>query len=441
MLFTLTRDQYQKYKDIAGPCRQFILDKFPKLCSITDTFNRYFGAENVDIYGDGFKEKSLLLTIMEDYEERYKLVQRSLEEYFDNEFDACPRTGLFGDLAIYVRWPAVTVTNEREQSVVVRGLYAKVPLWPNGKLYEPFMLSRSTYTYEQYTSDYMHSHVQGIYEDPSHFMRPCLGTGPLIRTQSTLSSDSDSGLWDLFCVELDRYVHVESIAGVPYRYLNKIGASSLNELDYSGYRRENFRCINDSQDMKTLFIPFFKYVLAKKKMKFGFSGNYYTSALTETEWILNLSSEFLKYFALMTRLGRTTITQNRLLQDRLLIEVKLNNDKLYILGSNRRGRHNYRAFRDKHVLYFKGEDIRTTVDEPVNYSENTYYVLNPVLALTFLEQCLNYLNIYEHEKSKNVIQEETESLSRNSHDSSARSTVKNSFPDYPIGEKRVAVSL
>ena len=437
MLFTLTKDQYQRYKDTAGPCRQYILDKYPRLCSIVDTFNNYFGAENVDIYGNGFKQKSLLLRLLEDYEDSSP-EQESLEEYLEYRLT---RLSMFENLAIYVHWPSVTVTNERNQSVVVRDLYAKVPLFTNGKLIQGFQLTRATYSYEQYSSGYMHSHVNGIHPDPSEFMFPCLGTGPLIRTQNSLSSDVNSDLWDLFCAELDRYVHVESIAGVPYRHLDRIGTGVMNEVHYAGYRMTSFRYINANDNVKELFDTFFKYILVRKKMRFGFNEGMFISAYTNTQWILKLSNEFLKFFAIMTSLGKTDVTQTELLREGILKDVKASNDKLYTLSPSRRGMSNYRGFIGLHVLYFKGEDIKTHVDEPVNFIENTYYVLSPVLALAFLDQCLNYLNIYEHEKNKNVIQEESEVISGASDSSASGENHEDIRTNHPFGEKRVAISI
>lgn len=442
MLFTITRDQYHLYEGTAGPCRQYILNRFSKLCSIVDTFNRYFGAENVDISADGFKQKSLLLTMLEDYEESLRLIpDRTLEEFLDSEL-VDDRVGIFSNLAVYVHWPVVTVTNERGQSVVVTDLYAKVPLWPNGRLFQNFSLSRATYSYEQYSSDYMHSHVSGIGPVPSSFMYPCLGTGPLIRTQETLRFNENSDLWDLFCVELDRYVHVESIAGVPYRRLDRIGTRQLTQLCYDGYRILAIQPIGNNSNLKNLFEKFFKYVLIQKKMKFGYFNGMFVASCSDTEWILKLSKEFLKFFAMMKSAGKTTVELTRLIRDDLLIEVKRSNNVLYNLASRMRGSSNYAGFNDLHVLYFKGEDIRTHVDEPFETRDNTYYVLNPVLALGFLDQCLNYLNIYEHEKSKNVIQdikEEDQVVSGDTHDSVGRDKVKNTFPNYPLGEKRISL--
>ena len=444
MLFTITRDQYNKYKDTASYCRQYILDKYPRLCSVVNTFSRYFSPENIDIYADGFKEKSLLLTLIEDYEESCKLAPRSIEEYLNNELDPndifC---GIFVNLAIYVHWPSVIVTNEHNQSVVVNDLFAKVPVYTNGVLREKFRLSRATYSYEQYSSGYLHSHVPGINQDPSIFMKPCLGSGPLIRTQETLMSNTNEeyeDLWDLFCVELDRYVHVESVAGVPYRYLSKIGTSNLNQIFYDGYRNVSYLKINTDASLRKLFNRFFKYVLTRKKMRFGFSGGVFTSAYSKTDWILKLSKEFIKYTAMLKAANMFDTNLNELIRDSIIIEAKVNNGVLYDANSNTSGVANYLSFEGKHVLYFRGEDIKTHVESPLGVDNNVYYVLNPVIALGFLDQCLNYLNIYEHEKSKHTIQEETEVISGAS-DSDIRTASKNTFHNHPINQARISVSL
>lgn len=443
MLFTITREQYQNYIDVADTFRTYIIEKFPRLCEIVETFNGYFGASNVDIYGNTFEQKSLLLTLLERYDEFSDEISPTV--FLETQFEPCStsRQGIFTNLAIYVHWPSVTVTNEQGQSVVVTDLYAKVPISPQGVLAGRFTLTRATYPYDQYISGYMHSHVSGINSDPSVFMRPCLGSGPLNRTQDTLSSSiADTALWNLFCVELDRYVHVESIAGVPYRYLSKIGTTGVMRpisLNWSMIRL--IPPILRDSDLKNLFTSFFKYVLMRKKLRFAFSEGKYVQAYTTTEWILELSAAFLRYYALMKSMNKTEVTLNTLFSKEMLIEVKINNDGLYVVNSNNGLNSNYMYFTGLHVLYFKGEDILTNVSASSSIAENTYYVLNPGLAQTFLNQCLNYLNIYEHEKNKNVINEESEVISSDNNGSCGPHRGKNAFSEYPLGEKRIAINI
>lgn len=439
MLFTITRDQYQHYGENANIVRKYILDHYPVLCNTVETFNRYFGSERVDITADAFKEKSLLLKLLKMYEDNVEDI--SINEFLDRVFEGLisARVGIFQNLSIYVHWPSVTVTNERNQSVIVRDLYAMIPICPDGRLYERFTLSRATYPYDQYVSGYMHSHIAGINRDPSIFMRPCLGSGPLIRTQDTLNSYyGHDDLWDLFCVELDRYVHVESIAGKPYRYLDKIGTEQMPRITFEYYNRYQYlNMINCSEGLDILFKQFFKYVLIRRKMKFSFCNGMYLSSCNDTMFIMKLSKEFLKFFAMMKSAGKTGVVLETLLRHNILLDVKMNNGNLYSTTLTRSSMPNYLSFQGLHVLWFKGQEITTHVDEPSGQAENTYYVLNPAIAFSFKDQCLNYLNIYEHEKTRNIIQENQE----DEVSGGGSSRCKNPFPDYPVGEKRVLLCL
>jgi hypothetical protein len=179
----------------------------------------------------------------------------------------------------------------------------------------------------------------------------------------------------------------------------------------------------------------------RKKLRFAFSEGKYVQAYTTTEWILELSAAFLRYYALMKSMNKTEVTLNTLFSKEMLIEVKINNDGLYVVNSNNGLNSNYMYFTGLHVLYFKGEDILTNVSASSSTAENTYYVLNPGLAQTFLNQCLNYLNIYEHEKNKNVINEESEVISSDSNGSCSPHRGKNAFREYPLGEKRIAINI
>lgn len=438
MLFAITRDQYQKYGEKAVICRRYILDHYPALCDTVNVFNRYFGVSKVDICGALFEKQSLLLEILEEYEEEHPSGDYPIETYLQDVFDDVGnnREGIFEGLRIYVWWPEVTVTNEKGQHVVITDLYAMIPIRPDGSLWDYFKLSRATYTYEQYVSGYMHSHVNGINPNPASFMSPCLGSGPLNRTQSSLQSRDNVALWDLFCVELDRYVTVESVEGVPYRYLDRIGTALLRQL-HSGYgvhRSAVFAPMHNFSGIKDLFTKFFKYVLIRKKMKFSYSDGLYRMAYSHNECILKLSNAFIKFYSMMRSAGKTDVTIEDLLSNSVLLEVKKNGNELYTIGSPTQSNTSYRSFCNQHVLYFKGESIKTHVSDPVDFQDNTYYVIAPGIVRAFLDQCLNYLNIYEHEKDKNVIQESESG-------SGVSCGVKNSFVDYPVGEKRIALSL
>ena len=136
---------------------------------------------------------------------------------------------------IIVRFPHVTVTNEHERSVDIREVYVKLKIDHTGSLIGKFQLSRAHFPMSHIRSNYAHSHIPGIPSLDSPFLDPCLGSGPINNTINSLNVDFDEDLWNLFCLELQKYVGTESVSGVPYRYLEHIGvdrfSSSVNTFN------------------------------------------------------------------------------------------------------------------------------------------------------------------------------------------------------------------
>ena len=98
--------------------------------------------------------------------------------------------------------------------------------------------------------------IRWIYAQPCIFHQtPCTGRGPINSTLSTLAIGYDEAIWQLLCLELDRYVRVESIDGVPHYRLENIPAPEMGDakdkfpmrslggvVHYSGiFGREQFK--------------------------------------------------------------------------------------------------------------------------------------------------------------------------------------------------------
>lgn len=158
-------------------------------------------------------------------------IKQILEDYFTEEHvDCC----VLNAGAYFKIWfPVVTVTNENNQSTIVRDLFVKFDVNERGLLTKPFEMGRTTFTEDEIASRYLHSHCSGSLEHGvDRFFHCCLGSGPLISTISTLMSEFNEGIWMLFCGELDLYTKTESIAGVPYRRLDSIGSNYKCELNF-----------------------------------------------------------------------------------------------------------------------------------------------------------------------------------------------------------------
>ena len=143
------------------------------------------------------------------------------------------------DLLVY--WDKVTVKNENDETIEITDLYAKITLSNSHLLLESPKLMRTSFSQQQWDAGYIHSHVRtGNYS----WANPCLGRGALRSTITTLRSrEGDYDMWALFALELDRYVHIESLKGGPHIKMSAvIDDSEELTTDYM------FDAIYDSSD-------------------------------------------------------------------------------------------------------------------------------------------------------------------------------------------------
>ena len=215
---------------------------------VLEIFNHYYGEERVDIQAfptfEEFKECVYNSTITDilSWEvldirpsEYRKLADKTLLTVSDNlierVLEVLTDTSVvdylgrihFNGIFILVHFPRVKITNENDKFVYANHMYAKICVSYNGSMISRFTLNRAEYSYDHISSDYMHSHIPGIpLRNFTNFMSPCLGNGPIRGTISNLNREYDEDLWGLFCLELDKYIHTESIAGGPYRRLESI---------------------------------------------------------------------------------------------------------------------------------------------------------------------------------------------------------------------------
>lgn len=125
---------------------------------------------------------------------------------------------------IMVFFPEVTITNEKDESHLIRELWVRVPINDSGSMLGKFTITRTCLTDSEYNLGYFHSHanVRGYKECCLKFHNVCLGGTPLKDLCTTLNNNSDPTLWRMFCFELNRFVRTESLKGVPYIKLSSI---------------------------------------------------------------------------------------------------------------------------------------------------------------------------------------------------------------------------
>lgn len=305
----------------------------------------------------------------------------------------------FNGIFILVHFPHVRVTNEHDRFVDINHLWAKVKVSYNGTLNGGFTLNRSEYTLLHIRSRYMHSHISSIPTgDFTQFQNPCTGRGPINGTISALNRDYDEDMWNMFCLELSKYVTVESIAGVPYSYLEKLGT---NDMEVGVDRFITYLSPNYYESVITpdKFREFVRYFISSKKLKFNYVNGSYSIGMSLIEFIVLISNEFIKWYNDQFNKEELTAKFADLKIYDILRECIIDNGKIYY-DRGRNNVNNYAQYIGKKVCVFKGREITVDITDIAEVrNENKSIILNTQTALYILNIILKVLN-YRYGRNK-----------------------------------------
>ena len=305
----------------------------------------------------------------------------------------------FNDIFILVHFPHVRVTNEHNRFVDINHLWAKVKVMWDGTMSGRFTLNRSEYTLLHFRSHYLHSHISSIPKaDFTQFQNPCTGSGPINGTISTLNRDYDEDMWNMFCLELSKYVTVESVAGRPYHYLENLGTRDMQvgEDKFITYLFPNY-CVNDILSDK--FKEFVRYFINSKKLKFNYVNGSYSIGMSFIEFIVLISNEFIKWYNDQFNKGELTTKFEDLKKHGILRECIIDNGKIYY-DRNINNANNYTQYIGKQVCMFKGKEITVDITDITRVeNENKSIILDTQTALYILTTILKVLN-YRYGRNK-----------------------------------------
>lgn len=305
----------------------------------------------------------------------------------------------FNDIFILIHFPHVRITNEHDRFVDINHLWAKVRVMYNGTLSGGFTLNRSEYTMLHISSGYMHSHINSIpTNDFTSFQHPCTGTGPINGTISALNRDYDEDMWNMFCLELSKYVTVESIAGRPYKYLERLGTSNM-EMGIDRFitylSPDYYGSALGSGKLKEFVWDF----INSKKLKFNYVNGSYSIGMSLIEFIVLISNEFIKWYNDQFNKGSLTTEFAELKRRGVLKECIIDNGKIYY-DKGRNTVNNYAQYIGKKVCMFKGKEVTVDITDIAEVrNENKSIILNTQTALYILATILKVLN-YRYGRSK-----------------------------------------
>ncbi len=377
---------------------------YQKVHDIHDIFKNFFGEDNVDLqeYSKDYIRDCLSLYLrdnavkVEGAENTYEVSEVLLKRMEEN-YSSYKST-------IYVWWSQVTITNENDRSVNIQDLYAKIEVQMDGRIpYENagFLLNRATYPREQFLSNYMHSHIHYIPKSNfTQFMEPCLGKGPIKETIGTLKNEGDEVTWMLFCDELAMYVTVESLAGVPWKYLEQIGHS----------KQLISHCVftSASSTSKALTASFFKedtrafigYYLRHGHLTLCFRDGKFQCGMSYYDYIIDVSNAFIDYFN--TSFNPTEEKIRRCFNAGLLLHCKVRDGHFYsTLDSSQREA--LEAYQGKPVLTFKGRKICVSILDTDTSNATESIILDHGYAMYVLNNILRTINFrYKNEHIDNT---------------------------------------
>lgn len=253
-------------------------NNFTNVLKIEEILNDYFGEDKVDV---------LIPHTVEEIKNTFNFDSSITEEEINEYFKYFNNS-----ICITIYFPTVRVTNEYDKYIDITDLYVRFNITITGKMNGSFTMIRSSYSYNQYISGYCHSHTPqfSTFESAFRWKNPCLGSGPIKDTISILNTDFNKDLWSLFCLELDKYVHTESVAGVPYISMSRVSnQDSLYEISFSYHEQGNLTAI-DTYSLES----FIKYVIDSKELKFNYN-QLFDIAMDYKKQVLLISNLFVRY--------------------------------------------------------------------------------------------------------------------------------------------------
>lgn len=412
---SMSEENIKRFNESVHSLYNAITDKPLRVLSI---FNDFFGVDKVDMQGVWSEDRLRSWLEVEPitsylYRGNSNIASSDWDTYFtksimnlpQSEFEwalsslSCENTianiidSKFRNIFILVRFPHVRITNEHDRYVDINHLWAKIKITSNGTMNGGFTLNRSEYQAVHFMSDYMHSHISGIPKDDfTRFQSPCTGDGPINSTMSSLHREFDNDLWQLFCLELSKYVTVESIAGRPYKYLERIGTGNMDAGVSSFTVFNTPRYWNDSMGSQDKLKEFVKYFVQGNHLKFNYVNGSYSIGMSFIEFMVLISNEFIKWYNEQFNDKKVTATLESLKRNNVVRECIISNGKIYY-NNSRNNANNLASYVGRKVCTFKGVEITLSITgvSEVN-DENKSIILDPQTALFILNQILKVLN-------------------------------------------------
>lgn len=305
---------------------------------------------------------------------------------------------------ILVHFPKVTVTNENNRSVDITHLWVRVGLSYDGTMSNSFKMMRSELTDKQAACGYSHSHINSVH--PCNFKEwrnPCLGSGPIRDTIASLCSQFSEEMWSLFCLELSKYVTVESLSGVPYMYLEKIGVRTGSDC------RIIFP-LDPLTDNKSnpILNSFVEFLISKKPFGFNFFNGSYGIAMSDRNIFITLSNLFIEFNNSLPANLRRSLTE--LTDAGILYKGKIVGNNFYYSSDSNFSFQEWNSKIGEPLFEFKGNTVHFNIirtNRSTDIYNNEILLLSTQFVSTVIARILRLINNKYGKNNQGISSRET----------------------------------
>lgn len=353
---------------------------------VLEIFNNFFGEDKVDMQE---------FPSLEQFKAAISIRDSLMEAIRVNSISGCVELiharNIFHNGFILVYFPHVRVTNEYDRYIDITELYVKVRVAYDGTIDGRFTLNRAEYTYAQMASNYMHSHISSIpFNNFTSFQIPCLGRGPINDTIANLAREFDPDIWVLFCLELRKFVEVESIEGVPYKRLSEVGINRRKIAIVTTLNVVNRLSLQE--DFISMIRDFVDYFIRQNKLKFDYKEGSYSLGMSFFEYMVTISNSFIEWYNDKFNTGTYTYSTGTLVGNGILHYYISEGGIIY--EGEYLDPYQYREYIGKKVCTFKRHEVKLNITDLDNNSENNVVILlgTPIIQhiLTKILQVINY---------------------------------------------------
>ena len=314
---------------------------------------------------------------------------------------------------ILVHFPKVTITNENDRSIDIFDFYAKVKVNIDATMYEGVSFCKATYTFAQWENGYMHSHIPTVDNTrPERFNSSCLGSGPLSRTIPMLRVSGNGELWPLFCLELERYVEVESLQGGPYKKLEYI------TRDKNKYKFKvavfnpayNKFPIPSNDTFNYMFNRFIEIIVDKKAIPIVYSNDLFEIGDNFVNTAITLSNLFIDFYnnEYLNTKGIEHVSIDDLFKYGVVCPGTVEDSCIIYTGLSDNG--NIPTINNKLLFKFKDKEIRLNIlpDNSIEKENLPLFLNHHIISsivfnfLTFINHADEYNKYKQHPSSEDV---------------------------------------